>query len=290
MDKSKSSKLRPEIEPPKGNLWFFGGSSVLALANNLYIQKHGNDVSDVLIYGVYVFAFLVLLVGVVRLERFREAGGRIKEYARKHPVSLGMVALLLLIVFYSTTATLMSRFRSQSNSVKVAEQPQEKPPVASPTMPPNEIQPSQSKPQHHLPIPSLPKGTKGNAGEGNFAMFLTPPATKDQASRKIRDLLKEYKLSHRAISSQVDDEELLWLNRRLAGIAVLQRPEVAKQPCSLGTIHIGKLVDQDSKNVVNTTGKAPCITIDDAEVNHTDNVIQTNEKPKTENPPEESTQ
>jgi hypothetical protein len=126
---TKPKEIAKQPTPPKGNLWFIFGGPLLGIGNSLFVQKHGNDVPDAIIYGIYAVALLFLLIGVFRLEKFREAGGRIKDQLRIHRVSAALVCLVFLIALYSTASTLIKHHRGEQTSTAARSPP---PPAAQP--------------------------------------------------------------------------------------------------------------------------------------------------------------
>src|ERR1017187_9303570 len=97
--KPKTSRpTEPAPLPPPKNWWLIGGSIVMEFSAALWAQKHGTDISDIAIYGLFALGTIPALIAAIRYERFVKAGGKIKE----HPLSLALLVLILLLVSYST--------------------------------------------------------------------------------------------------------------------------------------------------------------------------------------------
>lgn len=99
-EKGKATKGEPQPrKAPKGNIWLLLGAPMLSLANSLYVQKHGGEISDVFIWVIYAIAALLLAIGVLRTERFAKARGGIGAYLIKRPLVSVVVCVLVLTAF-----------------------------------------------------------------------------------------------------------------------------------------------------------------------------------------------
>jgi len=129
LDNSENHGITPRgAKPPRGNLWFLLGSPLLGLANNIFIQKHGDSIPDGVVYFIYIIAALFLLIGLVRIERFVKAGGRMRQLIVDHKLSFGFVSLLL-VVFLGNIA--VSHLTGLDHKARGSTQPQTAPTSAT---------------------------------------------------------------------------------------------------------------------------------------------------------------
>ena len=126
----------PELsQPPKGNLWLMVGGPLFSLGAELYIQKYGSAIPDLVVWGCFAIGFVCMLVGVFRVERFLKQSGQIWSKFREHPISSIMVMLLMVFTLRVNVKTLYGRLQEGRLAIHASIPSQVVPAVAKEAVP-----------------------------------------------------------------------------------------------------------------------------------------------------------
>jgi hypothetical protein len=115
-----AEQIAPPPRTPKKNWAWVVGAAVLAQANALLIQKHGNEWPDAVFYFLYGIVVLMMAIAAYRYEAFHKVGGRLKEEIKSHVVSFSLICLLLLVVSCNTGVYFVGRLSHRQATIAEA--------------------------------------------------------------------------------------------------------------------------------------------------------------------------